>query len=154
MLKILIPILTFISVFVSHILFFKIINFGCFTENADWFTAYLRLKEYYLGFSYAISVAFAVFAFMKFKACRGRSIGAGVGAGVWVATLWTLGCFLVGCCGSPMWIIYFNLFGISVLKIPKWSIAMMSLVMVFVGYLWLRKKLPEYCTGERKKHEK
>ena len=144
--KLLAPLLTFISVFVFHLLYFKITNFGCSSGGADWFAIYLDLREYYLGFSYALSLAFAVFAFMKFKACRGRSLGAGIGVSAWVMGLWALGCFLTGCCGSPMLIVYLNLFGISVLKIPKWSIAIISLFMVLLGYFWLKKKLPKNCS--------
>ena len=143
MLKRLLPLLIFTLVFIIHILYFKLANFGCFSGNTDWFSSYMRLQEYYMGFSYAISLSFAVFAFMKFRECKGKAIGAGVGAGAWAIALWTMGCFLAGCCGSPMWIVYVNLLGISALKVPKWSLATMSLVMVI---LWLRKKLPKYCS--------
>lgn len=146
MLDLIIPILTFILVFVLHLLYFKSVNSACLTGDVEWFTLYLRYQEYYLGFSYAISVAFAVFAFMKFRTCKSKSIGVGIGASAWVIALWTLGCFLVGCCGSPMWIVYLNLFGISVLKVPKWSIAIMSLFMVLLGYIWLTKKMPKNCS--------
>ncbi len=141
--KILVALLIFISVFILHLLYFKVIAFGCSGGQGQWFTTYLRLQEYYLGFSYAVSLAFAVFAFMKFKEYRKKAIGAGIGASAWVIALWTLGCFLVGCCGSPIWIIYINLLGISMLEIPKWLIAIITLVMVSLGYLWLNRKLPK-----------
>ncbi len=135
---------TFILAFIVHLLYFKLVNFGCAGGKTEWFTTYLRLQEYYLGFSYAVSAAFAAFAFMKFKECKRKAVDAGIGVSVWAIALWTLGCFLAGCCGSPIWIIYINLLGISMLKIPKWSVAITSLVMVALGYLWLKKKLPKY----------
>lgn len=146
MLQVLFPLLTFILVFMCHLLYFKFANFGCIAGNSGWFAIYLELQEYYLGFSYAISLAFAAFSFMKLKECRKKAIGAGIGASAWVVALWALACFLTGCCGSPMWIVYVNLLGISILKVPKWSIAIISLVMVLLGYLWLRKKMPKYCS--------
>lgn len=145
MLKVLLPVLTFVLIFISQLSYFKFTGLGCSVENADWLAIYLRNQEYYLGFSYAVSGAFSVFAFMKFNQCRGKAIGVGLGASVWAIALWSIGCFLAGCCGSPMWIVYANLFGISILKIPKWSIAIMSLVMVILGYLWLRRKMLKYC---------
>ena len=145
MLKVFLPLLTFIVVFIMHLLYFAHANFDCVAGTVDWFAMYVSLQEYYMGFSYAISLAFVAFSFMKFKECRKKAIGTGIGASAWVIAVWILGCFLVGCCGSPMWIVYVNLLGISILKIPKWSIAMISLLMVLLGFLWLRKKMPKYC---------
>ncbi|MEK6563675.1 MAG: hypothetical protein AABZ65_01445 [Candidatus Omnitrophota bacterium] len=147
--KFLFPVLTFIAVFISHIVFFKFINSGCQADGAGRLAAYVRLQEYYLGFSYAVSLTFAAFAFMKFKECKRKAFSAGIGIGAWTVILWTAGCFLSGCCGSPMWMVYFNLLGISMLKIPKWSIAGISLAMVSLSYLWLIRRSPKYCLKEK-----
>lgn len=151
MLNILVSILIFAIVFALHLGYFRVVTFGCSGESAGWFTSYLKLQEYYLGFAYAISLAFAVFAFMKFKDNRKKAIEIGAGASAWAIGLWILGCFLVGCCGSPMWIVYINIFGISILKVPKWSIAVISLAMVLLGYLWLKRKLPKSHSKDNSK---
>lgn len=147
--KVLFPALTFVIVFISHIAFFKFINFGCQSDGPGWLAAYVRLQEYYLGFSYAVSLAFAAFAFMKFKECKRKAFAAGISIGAWAVILWIVGCFLAGCCGSPMWIVYLNLFGVSMLKIPKWLMAAISLTMVFLSYLWLKRRSPKYCLKEK-----
>ena len=149
MAKILFPVITFVMVFISHIVFFKFSNSACQADGSGWLVAYLGPQEYYLGFSYAVSLAFAAFAFMKFKECKRKAFSAGIGIGAWAVILWTAGCFLAGCCGSPMWMVYLNLLGISMLKIPKWSIAAISLAMVSLSYLWLIRRSPKYCLKEK-----
>lgn len=141
MLKILLPTLIFIFVFLFHLIHFKVVNLSCSQPNWGWLAMYFRLGEYYLGFSYSISLAFAMFAFLRFKEYRLKSIGAGLGASSWAMVLWITGCFLAGCCGSPMGMIYINFFGLSKLELPKLLIALISLMMVLLGYFWLKKKL-------------
>ena len=71
--KIIIPLTTFVIVFILHISYFKITESSC--AGSEWFQKYIKEQEYFLGISYALSFAFMIFAFLKFKACRGKSIG-------------------------------------------------------------------------------
>jgi hypothetical protein len=69
---------------------------------SSWLPAYFEAGSFWLGYSYALSVAFAAVAFRRYL--RNRSCGAGrfaVGGLTVTGVLSVAGCYLVGCCGSP-----------------------------------------------------
>lgn len=140
--KIVIPLFTFIVVFILHIIYFEFTEGTC--GNTAWLKRYIKEQEHFLGISYALSIAFVAFAFLKFKENRKRALKAAFGGGVLAIILWFL-CFLFGCCGSPMLIVYLNLIGVSNLKIPKLALLLMAVIFIGIGYIWLIKKLPESC---------
>lgn len=142
--KIIPPLVTFITVFILHILYFKITEENC--EAIGWFQRYIREQEYFLGISYALSIAFITFSFLKFKENRKKALKAATAGGSFTIILW-LFCFLSGCCGSPMLIVYLNLVGISGLKIPKLFLLLMTIIFVGAGFLWLIKRSPKSCYG-------
>jgi hypothetical protein len=84
------------------------------------------------------------FAFLKFKEKRKDALKAAAGSGFFAVALW-LSCFLFGCCGSPMLIVYLNLIGISNLKVPKAVLLLMTVIVVGLGYVWLNRKSPITC---------
>ena len=49
------------------------------------------------------------------------------------------GCFLVGCCGSPMLGVYLSLFGAAFLPFAKPLVAGISTLLIMGSYLWLRR---------------
>lgn len=144
--KIVITLFTFIVVFILHIVYFGFTEGAC--EDTSWFKKYIEEQEYFLGSSYALSIAFVAFAFLKFKENRKRSLQAAFGGGILAIILWFL-CFLFGCCGSPMLIVYLNLIGISSLKIPKLALLFMTIIFIGIGYIWLIKKMPQSCCEDK-----
>lgn len=140
--KIIIPLTIFVIVFILHILYFKIAESSC-AGNA-WFQKYINEKEYFLGISYALSFAFMAFAFLKFQENRKVALKAAFSSGLLAIFLWFL-CFLFGCCGSPMLVVYLNLIGLSKLKVPKLILLIMTIVFIGIGYIWLIKKTSKGC---------
>lgn len=140
--KTIISLFTFIVVFILHIVYFKTAEGDC--GGIWWFKKYINEQEYFLGLSYALSITFAAFAFLKFKENRKRALKAAFGGGFLAVILWLL-CFLFGCCGSPMLIVYLNLIGISSLKIPKFVLLGMTIIFIGIGYIWFIKESPRNC---------
>lgn len=144
--KTVITLFIFIVVFILHMVYFKLIEGAC--ADTSWFKRYIQEQEYFLGISYALSIAFVAFAFLKFKENRKKALKAAFGGGTLAIILWFL-CFLFGCCGSPMLIVYLNLIGISNLKIPKFVLLVMTIIFIGIGYIWLIKKSPESCCNSK-----
>ena len=101
---------TFVIVFMLHLLYFKITEGTCGSDS--WFQKYVNQQEHFLGISYALSFTFMAFAFLEFKENRKDALKAEIGGGLLAVILWFL-CFLLGCCGSPMLIVYLNIIGLS-----------------------------------------
>ena len=73
-----------------------------------------------LGISYALAGAFTIYAFLKFLNNRKKTGIAGMIGGLTLpGALYGGGCFLLGCCGSPMLAVYLGLFGSSFLGFTK-----------------------------------
>jgi len=108
-------------------------------ENPSWVNRYLETQSYWLGYSYALSLAFASVAFRRYREkqmCSARNFALG---GVTLSGfLGVVGCFLVGCCGSPMLGVYLSLFGASFLPWAKPLIAGLTTVMIAASYWWMR----------------
>ena len=144
--KITVSLTTFITVFMLHLFYYKITESSC--AGSGWFQKYIMEQEYVLGISYALSFAFMAFAFLKFKENRKKALKAALGGGILAIILWFL-CFLFGCCGSPMLIVYLNLIGLSKLKVPKLVLLIMTVIFVGIGYIWLIRKSPKGCCNGR-----
>ena len=140
--KTIMPLATFITVFMLHLLYFKLTEGACGTIS--WFQKYIREQEYFLGISYALSFTFVTFAFLKFKENRKSALKAAIGGGLVAVVLWFF-CFLFGCCGSPMLILYLNLIGLSSLKVSKLALLVMTIIFIGIGYIWLIKKSSKAC---------
>ena len=144
--KRLMPAIVFVSVFAIHILYLlKIKEPGC--GPAPDFAAYVSNGDVFLGFSYAFGAAFSVWSFLKFLACRSASAAAGAAGGtVLTAGLATAGCFLTGCCGSPMLAVYAGIFGVESLAIPKWLIALLTVALCGASIWWQKRRGSKACS--------
>ncbi len=99
---------------------------------------YVQGQDYYTGFSYALGAAFAVWAVCKFLRFRQTAMATGaVGSITFVGVLMAAGCFMIGCCGSPMLSVYLGILGAKALGIGKPLMALVSLTSVGVGYWYL-----------------
>jgi hypothetical protein len=147
--KRLVPALVFGVVFVAHALYVGAraaavpagwTDFGIGAEAAGplGLGAYWRGQDYFVGFSYALAAAFAAWALGRGIPLRQGKAAAG---GVTLAgALMAGGCFLIGCCGSPMLAVYLSLLGAKALGLGKAFMALVTLLSVSCGY---------WCLGRR-----
>lgn len=147
------PMVVFVAIFVGHALYIgheaaspsdgwadsEIIDYGFLGLKPYW-----EAQDYFLGFSYALGAAFAVWAIGQFVRSRRTAVAVGAAGGVTlVGVLMTAGCFLVGCCGSPMLGVYAGIFGAKALGAGKPLMALITLLSVGCGYYCLSRRFAE-----------
>ncbi len=142
------PFVVFIAVFVLHF-GFRILSKTLFSpwvvDNSQIpliIQGYFDQRDYFLGFSYALATAFMTFTFINYLDRRRSSPGnlKGVFGGLSLVSILSIaGCFLIGCCGSPMLAIYAGIFGVSFLGVTKPIIAGLTLLSVIYGFYRIRK---------------
>jgi predicted permease len=99
---------------------------------------YLAAQDYFFGFSYALGAAFGVWAISQFMRQRRAAYATGTAGSVTlVGGLMASGCFLIGCCGSPMLAVYLAIFGAKAVGIGKPLMAGITLFSAGGGYWYL-----------------
>ncbi len=110
---------------------------------SSWLNHYLETRSYWLGYSYALSLAFATAALRRYREkryCSAKTMALG---GVTLAGFLGLaGCFLVGCCGSPMLVIYLSLFGAWFLPLAKPLVAVITTFSIIGAWWWMKRRQP------------
>ena len=102
---------------------------------------YVAPGEYWLGLSYALAGSFAVFCLLSF--IRKQKLAAIEGAAGGIALgglLWASGCFLIGCCGSPMLPVYIGLLGPKFLGVTKPLTFFVTIASTIIGYRIIIKR--------------
>jgi hypothetical protein len=139
----------FISVFVLHALYLRHLaaqppeGWSDAGVALGWFgfEPYFRSKDYFVGFSYAFASAFAAWAIGRCVISRRSQSGsAAAGSVTLVGALLAGGCFLIGCCGSPMLAIYLSVFGAKALGLAKPLMALITIVSVSCAYWCLSRR--------------
>ncbi|MBF0560162.1 MAG: hypothetical protein HQL08_15440 [Nitrospirae bacterium] len=110
-------------------------------ENVNPFWSYISRQDYLLDLSYAIASAFTLYAVLQFSRGRKGSLTGVIGGSALTGFLYFAGCFLLGCCGSPMLIVYLNLFGSSFLGFTKHLTLALTIISVVIGYFWMERKI-------------
>lgn len=108
--------------------------------------AYTESGSYWMGYSYAVSLAFASVALRRFR--ERRLFGAGkvaLGGATLSGVAAAAGCFLAGCCGSPMLGVYLSLFGASFLPWTKPLVAVVSTATIGASYWWMVRRERKCC---------
>ena len=144
----------FVAVFVGHALYLRYVAIvpqkdwaDNFDPSVSFWQSYMISQDYFVSFSYALSASFAVWATGRFVYFRRRAAAIGAFGGVSLVTLLAAaGCFLIGCCGSPMLPIYVSFFGSKAADIGKPLMAFISLMSVAGGYLYLLRRPECNCT--------
>lgn len=147
----------FAMVFVGHVLYLRYLASASqkgwadnFNSPISFWKSYLIGQDYFVGFSYALSASFAVWATARFVYSRRRAAAIGAFGGVSLVTLLAAtGCFLIGCCGSPMLPIYISLFGSQAAGIGKPLMALISLISIGGGYLYVMRRPECRCTDPK-----
>lgn len=137
--KKLIPSAVFAAVFAMHLIYLLVVREpGCGPPPT--LSGYFDNGDVFLGVSYALGAAFSVWSFRLFMACHSTSSAAGTAGGtILTAGLAAAGCFLTGCCGSPMLAVYAGVFGVSTLAIPKWAIALLTATLCGTSMWWQKR---------------
>lgn len=109
--------------------------------NRSWLESYLAPGSYWFGYSYALSVAFAAVAFRRFREQRADSArNFAIGGITLTGVLAFAGCFLIGCCGSPMLAVYLSLFGTAFLPVAKPLMAGLTTISLIGGWWWMTRR--------------
>ena len=153
--KLLYPLCTFVMIFLLHVVYSiwkasQISQQWVQIENVSLLSLYFQQQAFFLGFSYALAGAFTIYAILKFIQNRKSGITGLIGGVTLTGILYIGGCFLSGCCGSPMLAIYLGLFGSSFLGFTKPLVATITTVSVVIGYLWIEKKSKSCCEKSEK----
>lgn len=102
---------------------------------------YLEAQDYFVGLSYALGAAFATWAVVQFIGHRRAAMAVGAAGSVTlVGVLMAGGCFLIGCCGSPMLGVYMGIFGAKALGAGKPLMALVTLISTGCGYFCLSRR--------------
>jgi hypothetical protein len=143
----------FVAVFVGHVLYLRYLTIAPqkhwaddFTPSVSFWRSYIISQDYFVSFSYALSASFAVWATARFMYFRRRAAVGAFGGVSLVTFLAAAGCFLIGCCGSPMLPIYVSLFGSKAAGIGKPLMALISLISIGSGYLYVVRRPQCGCT--------
>lgn len=138
------PLLLFFGVFLLHALYsmwegVQVSNQWVHVEGITPLSLYVKGQGYVLGISYALAGAFTGYALLKFLESQ-KSVAGVLGGVTLTGILYIGGCFLLGCCGSPMLAVYLSLVGSSFLGIAKPLVLVMTATSVVIGYVWVEKK--------------
>lgn len=116
-------------------------------EDISLVSLYFKRQDFFLSFSYALAGAFTIYAILKFIQNRSSGVAGVLGGVTLTGILYFAGCFLLGCCGSPMLVVYLSLFGSSFLGFTKLLVAIITTISVVVGYFWMNKKSKSCCVS-------
>ncbi len=135
----------FIGVFMLH-LFYSVNTHARVYKNwvqmqdVNFIFLYFQRLDFLMGLSCALAVAFTVYAIIQFIALNKNCLEGVVGGATLSGIIYFLGCFLVGCCGSPMLIVYAGLFGPAFLRFTKPLIFLFTALSVLIGVCWIKRK--------------
>ena len=112
-----------------------------------------RIRDFFsggsvwMGASYALSAGFTAFALSVFRENRRRAAVGAAGGVVVAGAVYGFGCFVLGCCGSPMLPIYIGLLGAKWANLSGPLMFGLTLASVALGVLLLRRKRGCGCEG-------
>ncbi len=106
---------------------------------ADLFEKYYADSEYIIGLSVACSFAFAAFVLQRTFLQTQMKLATVTGVSGLSTFMAVFGCFLVGCCGSPMLAVYVSIFGAAFAPLAKWLTLTVTLTSIGLGYWWIRR---------------
>lgn len=147
-------VIVFVAVFGLH---FGVVSWQHSRVAAQWvrissapdpsaWARYLERGDFWFGHSYALATTFTAFALALTIRQRRRAASGVVGGMTLMGVLYGAGCFLIGCCGSPMLAVYLSLFGASVLGFLKPLVAIVTtLSVVASGIVIARRARTSSC---------
>ncbi len=116
---------------------------------ADRVGVFFSRDSFWMGASYGLSAGFTVFALLAFREDWKARAAVGAAGGVAMAgAVYALGCFVLGCCGSPMLVVYAGLLGAKWAKVSGPLVFGLTLASVALGVRMLRRRPGCGCDGE------
>ncbi len=109
-------------------------------DNTSSLSLYLHQQNYFMGLSYGLAAAFTVYSFMRFTDGQRGGLGGTIGGLTITGILYFAGCFLLGCCGSPMLAVYLSLFGSSYAGFTKPIVLVVTIISIGLSWLWMQRK--------------
>lgn len=119
----------------------------------SWLQRYTETQSYYLGFSYAVALAFASVALRRYREeryCATRNLA--IGGISFSGFLAVAGCYLLGCCGSPMLAVYLSIFGATFLPLAKPLIAILTITFIALSW-WSMNRLKNNALSSPQNYE-
>jgi len=114
---------------------------------SDSLQTYSSFGAPWLGASYALSAAFTMYALLVFRENRRKAAAGAVGGLAAMGALYAVGCFALGCCGSPLLPIYLSLLGGKLAGVGGPLMFGLTLLSVGIGFLILGRKARCVCEG-------
>lgn len=152
--RFLLPLGVFVLAFAGHFIWFVLsggassgtegaCGSGCGTSCASAPSIgnqYIDSQSYFPGYSIALPLAFASIAIRKFIEKQSQAAkGAAIGGVSLSAFLGFAGCFMTGCCGSPMLGVYVSLLGAGFLPFAKPFVAVLTTLSIAASFWWLNR---------------
>lgn len=110
-----------------------------YSVNEAWWTSFTRKEEYLSSFSAALAITFVGYALSKI-----RQIGAKAATGGVVGGSLLVGLTICFSCLAPVLaavgIGLFANFGLAMVAIPKWLVALNTLILTTYGYMYVSRK--------------
>jgi len=129
--SIIVALIVFVSVFIGHLLYYKIIS-----QNSSpiWWKLYVVTEIYLISFSLALAFAFGAYALATVK---NRSKTAVAGSAAVTLIVW-----FTSACGAPILAVALGLIGIGAgsAVLPPIATAFMTIIFVSFGFFWLNRK--------------
>ena len=110
--------------------------------------SYLAGGRVWLGLSYAAAAAFAAFCLTRLYEYRKSGLAGAAGGLGLLGFLYIGGCFLIGCCGSPMLGVYLALLGPRFLGLAGPLVLAITLSSVLMGYIYITRRTGSGCGCE------
>lgn len=111
----------------------------------DRFALYFTEGAFWLGASYALAGAFTAFAVTRFRRDRPKAAAGAAGGVALFGGLYAVGCFLLGCCGSPLLPVYLGLLGGRCGGLGGPLMFGLTLFSIAIGAVLLRREKPRGC---------
>ena len=109
-------------------------------DKAPLFVSYFEQRDYFMGLSYGLAAAFTAYSFMRFSARQRGGLTGAIGGVTLTGILYFGGCFLLGCCGSPMLAVYLGLFGSSYAGFTKPIVLIVTATSIGISWFWMQRK--------------
>jgi hypothetical protein len=148
--RVILPVSVFILTFILHYIWHVIFpennpiqeQWVIIPDKISMFDKYIDSQNYWFGYIYSICFAFIAVALRSYKeiqckTSQSMAFGGITFGGIIAAT----GCFVIGCCGSPMLIVWINLFGVKFLPFAKPLLALLTTVSIGIALWWMRRKM-------------
>ena len=135
-----------ITVFLSHLIWNVTVPFRSTPgvlyiappmEERIW--THLAGDGLWLGASYALAVCFIVIALGRFRDRRREALAGAAGGTVIAGGIYAFGCFMLGCCGSPLAVVWFSLLGGRYANLGGVFLFILTLLSTSAG-LWMLNK--------------